>query len=60
MKELFRLRSKYHGKGPVTFAWQPDGGHLATAGINGTWSLESLLFLANTFRTRSCFRSPWR
>ncbi|KDO28279.1 hypothetical protein SPRG_06330 [Saprolegnia parasitica CBS 223.65] len=35
MKRLFKLPSKYHGVGPVTFAWQPKGNFLATAGKNG-------------------------
>ncbi|OQR99725.1 hypothetical protein ACHHYP_04614 [Achlya hypogyna] len=35
MKRLFKLPSKYHGVGPVTFAWQPKGHFLATAGKNG-------------------------
>jgi WD repeat-containing protein 19 len=35
MKKLFKLASKYHGQGRVVFAWQPDGGFLATAGKNG-------------------------
>jgi hypothetical protein len=36
MKKLFKLNSKYHGTGAVTFAWQPSGAFLATAGKNGT------------------------
>ncbi|OQS06139.1 hypothetical protein THRCLA_01800 [Thraustotheca clavata] len=35
MKRLFKLPSKYHGVGPVTFAWQNKGNFLATAGKNG-------------------------
>ncbi|RHZ21453.1 hypothetical protein DYB37_000111 [Aphanomyces astaci] len=35
MKKLFKLASTYHGVGPVTFAWQPAGNFLATAGKNG-------------------------
>ncbi|RHY33017.1 hypothetical protein DYB32_001946 [Aphanomyces invadans] len=35
MKKLFKLPPTYHGVGPVTFAWQPAGNFLATAGKNG-------------------------
>ncbi|RLN32585.1 hypothetical protein BBJ28_00018526 [Nothophytophthora sp. Chile5] len=35
MKKLFKLPSKYHGVGPVVFAWHPGGTFLATAGKNG-------------------------
>lgn len=36
MKKLFTISDRYHGSGPVLFAWQPDGNFLATAGTNGT------------------------
>ncbi|KAG1699797.1 hypothetical protein DVH05_012692 [Phytophthora capsici] len=35
MKKLFKLASKFHGVGPVVFAWHPNGTFLATAGKNG-------------------------
>ena len=35
MRRLFKVDSGFHGRGKVTFAWQPDGNYLATAGSNG-------------------------
>jgi WD repeat-containing protein 19 len=35
MRRLFKIDASYHGRGPVIFAWQPDGNFLATAGCNG-------------------------
>ena len=35
MKKLFTISDRFHGGGPVLFAWQPDGNFLATAGTNG-------------------------
>lgn len=50
MKPLFQITERFHGKGPVIFAWQPDGNFLATAGVNGE-SRDCLAVAGAAFET---------